>query len=162
MLSILRSLEQKQSSLICVLQAAAKVWPEYMIEASIVSQKSEVLKAMRTVRPVIETGYDPQISCAESAKLCLVSSRDCNFFTRVRVFSCLALLLFASLSERLQILRVIDAGHDCVWRYSYENIIQLRCLLEGVPVETILDKWEEVLEDGMHKWQLDRSEVRVE
>lgn len=40
---------------------------------------------------------------------------------------------------------------------SYENIVQIRCLYEGVGVEDMLDNWHSgMLESYMKKWQLDR------
>ena len=41
----------------------------------------------------------------------------------------------------------------------YENVVQVRCLLEGVPVEDILADWHGLLAHYMQQWQLDRSEV---
>lgn len=41
----------------------------------------------------------------------------------------------------------------------YENIVQIRCLLEGVTVEDMLQHWHEMLPQHMEKWQLDRQEV---
>ena len=41
----------------------------------------------------------------------------------------------------------------------YENLIQVRCLLEGVEVEDILDNWHAILPEYMEKWGLERKEV---
>jgi hypothetical protein len=38
--------------------------------------------------------------------------------------------------------------------------VQVRCLLEGVPVEDILADWHGLLQEYMQRWQLDRSKVR--
>ena len=41
----------------------------------------------------------------------------------------------------------------------YENIVQVRCLLEGTATEDILDNWHTILPDKMRQWSLDRAEV---
>ena len=41
----------------------------------------------------------------------------------------------------------------------YENIVQVRCLLEGESVDKILNEWHELLPAYMDKWKLDRSQV---
>lgn len=41
----------------------------------------------------------------------------------------------------------------------YENLIQVRCLLEGVQPDDILANWHSILPDHMSKWQQDRQEV---
>lgn len=41
----------------------------------------------------------------------------------------------------------------------YENIVQIRCLLEGVGVEEMLADWGRLLPVHMEKWGLDRAEV---
>ena len=43
----------------------------------------------------------------------------------------------------------------------YENIVQVRCLLEGVGVGEMLEGWHALLPAYMQKWGLDRKEVRV-
>lgn len=45
--------------------------------------------------------------------------------------------------------------------YRYENIVQIRCLLEGVQVQDMLDNWHSLLPQHMEKWQLDRAEVSL-
>ena len=42
----------------------------------------------------------------------------------------------------------------------YENLVQVRCLLEGVGEDDILQHWHTILPDSMQRWQLDRQEVR--
>jgi hypothetical protein len=37
--------------------------------------------------------------------------------------------------------------------------VQVRCLLEGVPVDDILADWHGLLQEYMQRWQLDRSKV---
>jgi hypothetical protein len=39
--------------------------------------------------------------------------------------------------------------------------VQVRCLLEGVPVEDILADWHGLLQEYMQRWQLDRSKVHT-
>lgn len=46
----------------------------------------------------------------------------------------------------------------CVF-LSYENIVQIRCLYDGVSVEEMLEGWDRVLPETMKKWELDRSKV---
>lgn len=43
----------------------------------------------------------------------------------------------------------------------YENIVQIRCLLEGVSVEEMLEDWSRLLPVHMEKWSLDRAEVGI-
>ncbi|KIZ05430.1 hypothetical protein MNEG_2528 [Monoraphidium neglectum] len=43
---------------------------------------------------------------------------------------------------------------------GYENVVQIRCLYEGVGVEDMLERWHAgMLDDYMKKWQLDRHEL---
>jgi hypothetical protein len=44
--------------------------------------------------------------------------------------------------------------------YRYENIVQIRCLLEGIPAEEILRDWHNLLPRQMSTWGLERGEVR--
>lgn len=39
--------------------------------------------------------------------------------------------------------------------------MQVRCLLEGVPVDDILADWHGLLQEYMQRWQLDRSKVHT-
>ncbi len=48
----------------------------------------------------------------------------------------------------------------CRCRRRYENLVQVRCLLEGVPAEDILADWHGLLAHYMAKWGLERAEVR--
>ncbi len=43
--------------------------------------------------------------------------------------------------------------------HRYENIIQIRCLYEGVTVEDMLANWGTMLPSCMQKWGLERNEV---
>lgn len=45
------------SSLFVCMQAASRVWPDYMSEPSSAAKKDKVIEDMRIVRPVVETGY---------------------------------------------------------------------------------------------------------
>lgn len=47
-------------------------------------------------------------------------------------------------------------------RCRYENIIQIRCLYEGISVEQMLDEWETMLPAKMKEWGLNRAEVRFD
>ena len=42
---------------------------------------------------------------------------------------------------------------------SYENIVQIRCLLEGVAPQEMLQTWHDMLPAYMQRWGLDRGEV---
>lgn len=42
---------------------------------------------------------------------------------------------------------------------GYENIIQIRCLLEGVKPDDILQNWHSILPEYMEKWQQSRKEL---
>lgn len=41
----------------------------------------------------------------------------------------------------------------------YENLVQVRCLLEGVDPQDMLNSWHTMLPACMQKWGLQRSEV---
>lgn len=41
----------------------------------------------------------------------------------------------------------------------YENPVQARCLLEGIPPNTILADWHSILETKMAEWKLERAQV---
>ena len=41
----------------------------------------------------------------------------------------------------------------------YENLIQVRCLLEGVSTDDILNNWHSLLPEYMDKWNQGRKEV---
>lgn len=41
----------------------------------------------------------------------------------------------------------------------YENIVQIRCLYEGVTVQDMLDNWHSMLPAKMQEWSLDRQQV---
>lgn len=45
----------------------------------------------------------------------------------------------------------------CIHRY--ENIVQIRCLYEGVAVQDMLDTWHKMLPAKMKQWGLDRQAV---
>jgi hypothetical protein len=45
------------------------------------------------------------------------------------------------------------------WACRYENIVQIRCLLEGVDPQDMLLTWHDMLPQYMERWQLDRNEV---
>lgn len=55
---------------------------------------------------------------------------------------------------------MIDDAYCLFTKYRYENIVQIRCLLEGVTVEDMLDNWHSILPEYMKTWNLDRNEVR--
>lgn len=42
----------------------------------------------------------------------------------------------------------------------YENLVQVRCLLEGMAPDEMLQNWGTILPQYMQKWGLDRAEVR--
>lgn len=42
---------------------------------------------------------------------------------------------------------------------SYENIVQIRCLYEGVTVDDMLSSWHDMLPQKMQEWGLDRGQV---
>lgn len=42
---------------------------------------------------------------------------------------------------------------------GYENLVQVRCLLEGVPAATMLDTWPDLLPAKMAEWSLDRADL---
>lgn len=47
----------------------------------------------------------------------------------------------------------------CVCVCRYENVVQVRCLYEGVSVEDMLSSWGELLPVCMQRWGLQRDEV---
>ncbi|BDA48771.1 hypothetical protein COCOBI_12-4530 [Coccomyxa sp. Obi] len=78
-------------------QASVKKWPDLFANPEVKARESEIEGKMRTIRPVVETGY--------------------------------------------------------------ENLVQIRCLLDGDTEEDILENWHTILPDRMARWQLDRSEL---
>ncbi|KAK9839422.1 hypothetical protein WJX81_001239 [Elliptochloris bilobata] len=78
-------------------QASAELWPDLFAQPAVQVRRTEILDKMRTVRPVVETGY--------------------------------------------------------------ENLVQVRCLLEGVEPQDILTNWHALLPEYMQKWDLQRSEL---
>jgi len=78
-------------------KAATELWPDVFTTPDAMAKKERVVEDMRTVRPVVETGY--------------------------------------------------------------ENIVQVRCLLEGVTPADMLDNWSTMLPEYMAKWDLDRSSL---
>lgn len=42
---------------------------------------------------------------------------------------------------------------------GYENIVQIRCLLEGVSPEEMLENWSTMLPEYMEKWNLNRTQL---
>lgn len=42
---------------------------------------------------------------------------------------------------------------------GYENIVQIRCLLEGVDPQDMLERWSTMLPEYMERWQLDRANL---
>lgn len=57
----------------------------------------------------------------------------------------------AVLEGMRQVRPVVETG--------YENLVQVRCLLEGVSPAAILADWHHLLPEYMSKWGLDRSEL---
>jgi hypothetical protein len=41
----------------------------------------------------------------------------------------------------------------------YENVVQIRCLYEGVTVDEMLEGWEKMLPHKMEEWKLQRDKV---
>lgn len=41
----------------------------------------------------------------------------------------------------------------------YENLIQVRCLLEGISTDDILNDWHRLLPEYMDKWKQSRKQV---
>ena len=41
----------------------------------------------------------------------------------------------------------------------YENLVQIRCLLEGMPPEEMLSNWGQILPKYMEQWGLERGKV---
>lgn len=58
----------------------------------------------------------------------------------------------AELVEKMRAVRpVVETG--------YENVVQIRCLFEGMSVEDMLTNWEHILPAKMSEWSLDRSKL---
>lgn len=47
----------------------------------------------------------------------------------------------------------------CWGFHRYENIIQIRCLYEGVTVEDMLANWSTMLPSCMQQWGMERNAV---
>ncbi|KAI3437958.1 hypothetical protein D9Q98_000402 [Chlorella vulgaris] len=56
------------------------------------------------------------------------------------------------LVEKMRVVRpVVETG--------YENLVQIRCLLEGVDPQDMLLHWHDMLPEYMQRWQLDRLQL---
>ena len=112
-------------------QAATKLWPEIFSSDEVRARKERILRDMEYVRPVVETGYVPS--------LLKVTQKN--------------------RSGRGWRPRLVDDVHVSADRY--ENLVQIRCLLEGVSPDDILNDWHTVLPEHMEKWGVERGQVRV-
>lgn len=70
---------------------------------------------------------------------------------------------FFNLETILMSFRKRSAGTNgnecCVLVHRYENLVQIRCLLEGVSPDAILNDWHTVLPEYMQKWGVERGQV---
>ena len=166
------------------LQAAAKLWPEVFQTPEAESRKEELVEKMRVVRPVVETGCVVPGSSKFSQKrgaAAVGTSSAVNWRCKMQLVAkrarehrhssdrlcrphCKPLSPCPSsqpaLSDLLLILCLLLLppcwlGHAC----RYENIVQIRCLLEGVDPQDMLLTWHDMLPQYMQRWQLDRTEV---
>lgn len=69
--------------------------------------------------------------------------------------------LFADPAVQAQKSRVLEDMRAArpVIETGYENLVQVRCLVEGVAVQAMLDDWPAMLAARMAEWQLDRGDV---
>lgn len=67
--------------------------------------------------------------------------------------------LFATPAARAERERVVEDMRRVrpVVETGYENVVQVRLLLEGVSAEAILGDWERLLPDAMTRWGLQRQ-----
>lgn len=68
------------------------------------------------------------------------------------------------LSANSSTTREITVKQFTIWDMNlaicrYENLIQVRCLLEGVSTDDILNDWHTLLPEYMDKWKQSRKEV---
>ena len=54
---------------------------------------------------------------------------------------------------------ILEYVKGCIAFCRYENLIQVRCLLDGMSTEDILSNWHTILPERMNKWQQTREEV---
>jgi hypothetical protein len=119
-------------------QAAAIVWPEIFGSQEAEDRKEELVEKMRAVRPVVETG------CAALPGWCSGAAQGAAQGPAARPAASLA------------------AGallRGAAWLRRYENIVQIRCLYEGVTVEEMLASWSTMLPGCMQQWGLERGAV---
>ena len=107
-------------------QAAAQVWPEIFTSPAAEARKDELVEKMRAVRPVVETGCvlgGMRTRCAALG----VELRSHAVVVRLQALACWPSAEHCSPQR--------DVPDKCYASCSYENIIQIRCLYEGVSVE---------------------------
>ena len=109
----------------CV-QASARKWPELFAQPEVQAREAEILQKMRTVRPVVETGWVGAVLRVHRHASAKVAAQS------AALMSC-----------------------------RYENLVQVRCLLDGTTEDDMLQNWHTLLPDSMARWQLDRSEVQT-
>jgi hypothetical protein len=76
---------------------------------------------------------------------------------------CRAAECCCSLQLSPSLLEIVCTGlhHEFACRCRYENLVQIRCLLEGVDPQDMLLHWHDMLPEYMQRWQLDRLQVRL-
>jgi hypothetical protein len=97
---------------------------------------------MRVVRPVIETGYSKR--WPSFATPCKRQAQELHFLRDLAD----ALLACKSCCQE----QTLNYDHLQVCTVSacrYENIVQIRCLLEGVDTDQMLEKWHVMLPQSM-------------
>jgi hypothetical protein len=62
-------------------------------------------------------------------------------------------------ARRGHVLEAMRAARPVI-ETGYENLVQVRCLVEGESVEAMLEGWPAMLADRMARWGLDRGDVR--
>ena len=62
----------------------------------------------------------------------------------------------AALAERERVVEQMRRVRPVV-ETGYENVVQVRLLLEGTSPQAILDGWERLLPDSMTRWGLERE-----
>ena len=69
--------------------------------------------------------------------------------------------LFAEPAVQAQKAGVLDAMRVVrpVIETGYENLVQVRCLVEGVAPDAMLEGWPAMLAARMEEWKLDRTDV---
>jgi hypothetical protein len=64
----------------------------------------------------------------------------------------------AVVAKKTAVMEAMRAARPVI-ETGYENLVQVRCLVEGEAVDAMLDDWPAMLADRMARWGLERADV---